>query len=175
MLSWLRVPTAPEAPAFPLVLPEPCGYPGGNSVWTHFLEEQRYARRDTLCQFSCSSFCQGGSKMCFVMDLKMLWDPVKFEYMWKEQPTVYGSGRDQYKLYKQSIVSIYNLYIFPYKWYLINWCWVWSLFVSLQRCFTLMDRGFTFKLISNYINMITATDSKVTFHWNWFQGNRMDQ
>uniref|UniRef100_A0A0S7EV95 DOC10 n=2 Tax=Poeciliopsis prolifica TaxID=188132 RepID=A0A0S7EV95_9TELE len=24
-----------------------------------------------------------------------------------------------------------------------------------------MDRGFTFKLISNYINMITATDSKV--------------
>lgn len=36
-----------------------------------------------------------------------------------------------------------------------------SLSVSLQRCFTLMDRGFTFKLISNYINMITATDSKV--------------
>lgn len=35
-------------------------------------------------------------------------------------------------------------------------------FVSLQRCFTLMDRGFTFKLISNYINMITAADSKVT-------------
>lgn len=34
--------------------------------------------------------------------------------------------------------------------------------VSLQRCFTLMDRGFTFKLISNYINMITATDSKVS-------------
>lgn len=33
--------------------------------------------------------------------------------------------------------------------------------VSPQRCFTLMDRGFTFKLISNYINMITATDSKV--------------
>lgn len=25
-----------------------------------------------------------------------------------------------------------------------------------------MDRGFTFKLISNYINMITATDSKVS-------------
>lgn len=24
-----------------------------------------------------------------------------------------------------------------------------------------MDRGFTFKLISNYINMITSTDSKV--------------
>ncbi|XP_067363467.1 dedicator of cytokinesis protein 10 isoform X3 [Channa argus] len=31
----------------------------------------------------------------------------------------------------------------------------------IKRCFTLMDRGFTFKLISNYINMITATDSKV--------------
>ncbi|XP_035857482.1 dedicator of cytokinesis protein 10 isoform X8 [Sander lucioperca] len=31
----------------------------------------------------------------------------------------------------------------------------------VKRCFTLMDRGFTFKLISNYINMITATDSKV--------------
>ncbi|XP_058489486.1 dedicator of cytokinesis protein 10 isoform X4 [Solea solea] len=29
----------------------------------------------------------------------------------------------------------------------------------VKRCFTLMDRGFTFKLISNYINMITATDS----------------
>uniref|UniRef100_G3P3V0 PH domain-containing protein n=1 Tax=Gasterosteus aculeatus aculeatus TaxID=481459 RepID=G3P3V0_GASAC len=26
----------------------------------------------------------------------------------------------------------------------------------VKRCFTLMDRGFTFKLISNYINMITA-------------------
>ena len=25
-----------------------------------------------------------------------------------------------------------------------------------------MDRGFTFKLISNYVTMITATDSKVT-------------
>lgn len=36
-----------------------------------------------------------------------------------------------------------------------------GLCLSLQRCFTLMDRGFTFKLISNYINMITATDSKV--------------
>lgn len=33
--------------------------------------------------------------------------------------------------------------------------------VSLQRCFSLLDRGFIFKLISNYINMITATDSKV--------------
>lgn len=33
--------------------------------------------------------------------------------------------------------------------------------VSFQRCFSLLDRGFTFKLISNYINMITATDSKV--------------
>uniref|UniRef100_A0A4W6ED68 Dedicator of cytokinesis 10 n=1 Tax=Lates calcarifer TaxID=8187 RepID=A0A4W6ED68_LATCA len=32
---------------------------------------------------------------------------------------------------------------------------------KLKRCFTLMDRGFTFKLISNYVNMITATDSKV--------------
>ncbi|XP_028319598.1 dedicator of cytokinesis protein 10 isoform X8 [Gouania willdenowi] len=31
----------------------------------------------------------------------------------------------------------------------------------VKRCFTLMDRGFTFKLISNYINMITATDSKI--------------
>ncbi|KAK7882574.1 hypothetical protein WMY93_028748 [Mugilogobius chulae] len=30
----------------------------------------------------------------------------------------------------------------------------------VKRCFTMMDRGFTFKLISNYINMITATDSK---------------
>ncbi|KAG7268881.1 hypothetical protein CRUP_032988, partial [Coryphaenoides rupestris] len=31
----------------------------------------------------------------------------------------------------------------------------------VKRCFTLMDRGFTFKLISNYVNMITATDSKM--------------
>ncbi|XP_061575354.1 dedicator of cytokinesis protein 10 isoform X9 [Cololabis saira] len=31
----------------------------------------------------------------------------------------------------------------------------------VKRCFTLMDRGFIFKLISHYINMITATDSKV--------------
>nr|XP_021321972.1 dedicator of cytokinesis protein 10 isoform X2 [Danio rerio] len=30
----------------------------------------------------------------------------------------------------------------------------------VKRCFTLMDRGFTFKLISNYLNMITATDNK---------------
>uniref|UniRef100_A0A673IGJ6 Dedicator of cytokinesis 10 n=1 Tax=Sinocyclocheilus rhinocerous TaxID=307959 RepID=A0A673IGJ6_9TELE len=30
-----------------------------------------------------------------------------------------------------------------------------------QRCFTFMDRGFTFKLISNYINMITASDNKM--------------
>uniref|UniRef100_A0A4W5Q0Y2 Dedicator of cytokinesis 10 n=1 Tax=Hucho hucho TaxID=62062 RepID=A0A4W5Q0Y2_9TELE len=30
----------------------------------------------------------------------------------------------------------------------------------VKRCFTLMDRGFTFKLISNYVNMITATDNK---------------
>ncbi|XP_030634557.1 dedicator of cytokinesis protein 10 [Chanos chanos] len=30
----------------------------------------------------------------------------------------------------------------------------------VKRCFTLMDRGFTFKLISNYINMITASDNK---------------
>ncbi|KAL1260136.1 hypothetical protein QQF64_007963, partial [Cirrhinus molitorella] len=30
----------------------------------------------------------------------------------------------------------------------------------MKRCFTLMDRGFTFKLISNYINMITASDNK---------------
>uniref|UniRef100_A0A8C5ABD2 Dedicator of cytokinesis 10 n=1 Tax=Gadus morhua TaxID=8049 RepID=A0A8C5ABD2_GADMO len=29
------------------------------------------------------------------------------------------------------------------------------------RCFTLMDRGFTFKLISNYVTMITASDSKM--------------
>ncbi|TRY92073.1 hypothetical protein DNTS_029041 [Danionella cerebrum] len=34
-----------------------------------------------------------------------------------------------------------------------------ALFV--KRCFTLMDRGFTFKLVSNYINMITASDNKV--------------
>ncbi|KAM9318239.1 dedicator of cytokinesis protein 10 isoform 3-T3 [Pholidichthys leucotaenia] len=31
----------------------------------------------------------------------------------------------------------------------------------VKRCFTLMDRGFTFKLISHYISMITSTDSKV--------------
>ncbi|XP_055735377.1 dedicator of cytokinesis protein 10-like isoform X1 [Salvelinus fontinalis] len=31
----------------------------------------------------------------------------------------------------------------------------------VKRCFTLMDRGFTFKLISNYVNMITATENKV--------------
>uniref|UniRef100_A0AAY5L4U1 Dedicator of cytokinesis 10 n=1 Tax=Esox lucius TaxID=8010 RepID=A0AAY5L4U1_ESOLU len=31
----------------------------------------------------------------------------------------------------------------------------------VKRCFTLMDRGFTFKLISSYVNMITATDNKV--------------
>ncbi|KAG7471086.1 hypothetical protein MATL_G00120630 [Megalops atlanticus] len=30
----------------------------------------------------------------------------------------------------------------------------------VKRCFTFMDRGFTFKLISNYINMITAPDNK---------------
>ncbi|XP_072319395.1 dedicator of cytokinesis protein 10 isoform X2 [Eucyclogobius newberryi] len=30
----------------------------------------------------------------------------------------------------------------------------------VKRGFTMMDRGFTFKLISNYINMISATDSK---------------
>lgn len=41
-----------------------------------------------------------------------------------------------------------------------------ALSVSSQRCFTLMDRGFTFKLISNYVNMITATDSKVKIHPN---------
>ena len=41
-----------------------------------------------------------------------------------------------------------------------------------QRCFTLMDRGFTFKLISNYVNMITATDNKVTpAHRSKRQGN----
>ncbi|XP_056126721.1 dedicator of cytokinesis protein 10 isoform X2 [Rhinichthys klamathensis goyatoka] len=33
----------------------------------------------------------------------------------------------------------------------------------VKRCFTFMDRGFTFKLISNYINMITATDNKALF------------
>lgn len=33
--------------------------------------------------------------------------------------------------------------------------------VLSQRCFTLMDRGFTFKLISNYVNMITNSDNKV--------------
>ncbi|XP_046732050.1 dedicator of cytokinesis protein 10 isoform X1 [Silurus meridionalis] len=31
----------------------------------------------------------------------------------------------------------------------------------VKRCFTLMDRGFTFKLISNYINMITNSDNKM--------------
>uniref|UniRef100_A0A671SE74 Dedicator of cytokinesis protein 10-like n=1 Tax=Sinocyclocheilus anshuiensis TaxID=1608454 RepID=A0A671SE74_9TELE len=30
----------------------------------------------------------------------------------------------------------------------------------VKRCFTFMDRGFTFKLISNYVNMITASDNK---------------
>ncbi|KAJ8388689.1 hypothetical protein AAFF_G00130980 [Aldrovandia affinis] len=30
----------------------------------------------------------------------------------------------------------------------------------VKRCFTFMDRGFTFKLISNYMNMITAADNK---------------
>ncbi|XP_066565426.1 dedicator of cytokinesis protein 10 isoform X3 [Amia ocellicauda] len=30
----------------------------------------------------------------------------------------------------------------------------------VKRCFTFMDRGFTFKLISNYINMITCGDNK---------------
>uniref|UniRef100_A0A8C5BY13 Dedicator of cytokinesis 10 n=1 Tax=Gadus morhua TaxID=8049 RepID=A0A8C5BY13_GADMO len=33
--------------------------------------------------------------------------------------------------------------------------------VKVRRCFTLMDRGFTFKLISNYVTMITASDSKM--------------
>ncbi|KAG1934718.1 dedicator of cytokinesis protein [Pimephales promelas] len=33
----------------------------------------------------------------------------------------------------------------------------------VKRCFTFMDRGFTFKLISNYINMITASDNKALF------------
>ncbi|XP_067306120.1 dedicator of cytokinesis protein 10 isoform X6 [Pseudorasbora parva] len=33
----------------------------------------------------------------------------------------------------------------------------------VKRCFTFMDRGFTFKLISNYINMITASDNKTLF------------
>ncbi|XP_060761807.1 dedicator of cytokinesis protein 10 isoform X2 [Neoarius graeffei] len=31
----------------------------------------------------------------------------------------------------------------------------------VKRCFTVMDRGFTFKLISNYINMITNSDNKL--------------
>ncbi|XP_027018469.2 dedicator of cytokinesis protein 10 isoform X3 [Tachysurus fulvidraco] len=31
----------------------------------------------------------------------------------------------------------------------------------VKRCFNLMDRGFTFKLISNYINMITNGDNKM--------------
>ncbi|XP_031429853.1 dedicator of cytokinesis protein 10 isoform X10 [Clupea harengus] len=30
----------------------------------------------------------------------------------------------------------------------------------VKRCFTLMDRGFTFKLINNYVNNITASDNK---------------
>ncbi|XP_065137880.1 dedicator of cytokinesis protein 10 isoform X6 [Paramisgurnus dabryanus] len=33
----------------------------------------------------------------------------------------------------------------------------------LKRCFTFMDRGFTFKLINNYINNITANDNKMLF------------
>uniref|UniRef100_A0A8C2EUI5 Dedicator of cytokinesis 10 n=1 Tax=Cyprinus carpio TaxID=7962 RepID=A0A8C2EUI5_CYPCA len=36
-----------------------------------------------------------------------------------------------------------------------------SCFIHPIRCFTFMDRGFTFKLISNYINMITASDNKM--------------
>ncbi|XP_056612154.1 dedicator of cytokinesis protein 10 isoform X2 [Triplophysa dalaica] len=31
----------------------------------------------------------------------------------------------------------------------------------VKRCFTFMDRGFTFKLISNYVNMITGIDNKM--------------
>ncbi|XP_051718055.1 dedicator of cytokinesis protein 10 isoform X3 [Ctenopharyngodon idella] len=33
----------------------------------------------------------------------------------------------------------------------------------VKRCFTFMDRGFTFKLISNYINNVTASDNKMLF------------
>ncbi|XP_067221956.1 dedicator of cytokinesis protein 10 isoform X1 [Chanodichthys erythropterus] len=33
----------------------------------------------------------------------------------------------------------------------------------VKRCFTFMDRGFTFKLISNYINNVTASDNKTLF------------
>ncbi|XP_028818872.1 dedicator of cytokinesis protein 10 isoform X2 [Denticeps clupeoides] len=35
-----------------------------------------------------------------------------------------------------------------------------ALATFIKRCFTLMDRGFTFKLISNYIYMITTGDNK---------------
>uniref|UniRef100_A0A8C7G4J0 Dedicator of cytokinesis 10 n=1 Tax=Oncorhynchus kisutch TaxID=8019 RepID=A0A8C7G4J0_ONCKI len=38
----------------------------------------------------------------------------------------------------------------------------------VKRCFTLMDRGFTFKLISNYVNMITATDNKLSLSFSLF-------
>uniref|UniRef100_A0A8C9TDJ3 Dedicator of cytokinesis 10 n=1 Tax=Scleropages formosus TaxID=113540 RepID=A0A8C9TDJ3_SCLFO len=37
----------------------------------------------------------------------------------------------------------------------------------VKRCFTFMDRGFTFKLISNYINMITASDNKTLFEFKF--------
>lgn len=59
-LCWLCVPAAAEAPAFPFILPEPRGDPGGDGVRAHLLEKQRHARRDAQRQFSCSSFCQGG-------------------------------------------------------------------------------------------------------------------
>lgn len=86
--------------------------------------------------------------------------------------TVYFSGRDEHKLRKQSAnencVHL-QLLIPPSASNDLSLTVLLadagsdlrSLSVSLQRCFTLVDRGFTFKLISNYINMITATDSKV--------------
>lgn len=63
---------ASQAPAFPLILPEPCGDSGGNGVRTHLLEKQRPGRRDTQCQFSCSSLCKGMGKIfmiCFFISV----------------------------------------------------------------------------------------------------------
>lgn len=71
------VPPDAEAPALPLILPEPRGDPGGDGVRTHLLEEQGPAGRDAQCQLSCSSFRQGGSRMT-------LWAQVKFDGTWTE-------------------------------------------------------------------------------------------
>lgn len=98
----------------------------------------------------------------------MLWDPIKFEYsfplLWEGINTNCINGL------QMKIVSIYNCYLLIPPSVLNDLSLTvlsadvgsdFCLSLSLQRCFTLMDRGFTFKLISNYINMITATDSKV--------------